>query len=60
MKVLSPMSGFPTWGSSNGRRIRESDLKASRTLTGLGKTETALLEGTHKVVCVSGHRGKER
>ena len=25
-----------------------------RTLTGLGETETPLLEGTHKVVCASG------
>ena len=27
-----------------------------RTLTGLGETETRLLEGTHKVVCTSGPR----
>ena len=31
-----------------------------RTLTGLGKTETPLLEGTHKVVCASGPRSKEQ
>ena len=29
-----------------------------RTLTGLGETETLLLEGTHKVVCTSGPRGR--
>ena len=27
-------------------------------LTGLGETETPLLEGTHKVVCASGPRGR--
>ena len=29
-----------------------------RTSTGLGETETPLLEGTHKVVCTSGHKGR--
>ena len=29
-----------------------------RTLTGLGEPETPLLEGTHKVVCASGPRGR--
>ena len=29
-----------------------------RTSTGLGETETPLLEGTHKVACPSGPRGK--
>ena len=29
-----------------------------RTLTGLGETETPLLEGTHKVVCALGPRGR--
>ena len=29
-----------------------------RTSTGLGETETLLLEGTHKVVCASGPRGR--
>ena len=29
-----------------------------RTLTGLGETETPLLEGTHKLMCTSGHRGR--
>ena len=66
VKVLSPTSGFPTWGSSNRRRnsqrIRLWRLVVidCRTLTGLGETETPLLEGTHKVVCASGPRGKEQ
>ena len=60
------MSGFPTWGSGNGRRnsqtIRLWKLVGfdCRTSTGLGETETPLLEGTHKAVCPSGHRGKEQ
>ena len=60
------MSGFPTWGSDNGRRnsqrIRLWRLVGfdCRTLTELGETETPLLEGTHKVVCTSGPRGKEQ
>ena len=29
-------------------------------MTGLGKTETPLLQGTHQVVCTSGPRGKEQ
>ena len=29
-----------------------------RTSTDLGETETSLLEGTHKVVCASGPRGR--
>ena len=29
-----------------------------RTSTGMGETETPLLEGTHKVVCTSGPRGR--
>ena len=66
MKVLSPTSGFPTWGSGNGRRNSQRfrlwrlagfDCRAS---TRLGETETPLLEGTHKVVCTSGPRGKEQ
>ena len=66
MKVLSPTSGFPNWGSGNGRRnsqrIRIWRLAGfdCRTLTGLGETETPLLEGTHKVVCTSGPRDKEQ
>ena len=60
------MSGFPTWGSSKGRRnskrirfwrLVEFDCRIS---TGLGETETPLLEGTDKVVCTSGPREKEQ
>ena len=64
VKVLSPTSGFPTWGSGNGRRnsqrIRLWRLAGfdCRTLTGVGETKTALLEGTHKVVCALGPRGR--
>ena len=29
-----------------------------RTSTGLGETETPILEGTHKVVCALGPRGR--
>ena len=63
-KVLSPMSGFQTWESGNGRRnsyrIRPWRLVGfdCRTLTGLGETETPLLEGTHRAVCTSGPRGR--
>ena len=66
VKVLSSRSGFPTWGSGNERRtsqrIRLWRLVGfdCRTLTGLGETETPLLEDTHKVVCESGPRGKEQ
>ena len=64
VKVLRPTSGFPTWGSGNRRRnsyrIRLWRLAGfdCRTSTGLGETETPLLEGTHKVVCASGPRGR--
>ena len=64
VKVLSPTSGFPTWGSGNGRRNsqrikhwRQAGFDY-RTSTGLGETETPLLEGTHKVVCTCGPRGR--
>ena len=66
MQVLSPTSGFPAWGSGNGRRnfqrIRLWRLVGidCRTSRGLGETETLLLEGTHKIVCASGPRGKEQ
>ena len=66
VKVLSPMSGFPTWGSGNGRRNtqriglwRPAGFD-SETSTGLEETETPLLEGTHKVLCAPGPRGKEQ
>ena len=38
-------------------RLAEFDCRTSR---GLGETETPLLEGTHRVVCASGPRGKEQ
>ena len=66
VKVLSPTSGFPTWGSVNGRRnsqrIRLWRLVRfdCRTSTGLGVKQTPLLEGTHKIVCTSGPRWKEQ
>ena len=66
VKVLSPTSGFPTCGSGNGRRNsqrirfwRIAGIYCS-TSTGLGETETPNLEGTHKVVCATGPRGKEQ
>ena len=64
VKVLSPTSGFATWGFDNGRRnsqrIRLRSLVGidCRTSTGLGETETPLQEGTHKVVCSSGPRDR--
>ena len=65
VKVLSPTSGFPTWGAGKGRRNfqrirlwRRAGFDC-RTSTGLGETETPLLESTHKVVCTSGPKGKE-
>ena len=66
VKVLGPTSHFPTWGSSNGKRnsqrIRLWRLVGfdCTTSTELGETETPLLEGTHKLVCASGPRGKEQ
>ena len=66
VRVLSLPSGFPTWGSRNGRRnsqrIRLWRLVGfdCRTLTGQGETDTPLLEGTHKVMCASGPKRKER
>ena len=66
VKVLSPTSGFPNWGSGDGRRnsqrIRLWRLAGfdCSTSTGLGETETPLLEGKHKVVCTSGLRGREQ
>ena len=64
VKVLSHMSGFPTWESGNGSRnfyrIRLWRLVGfdCRTLTGLGEAETPLLEDTHKVLCALGPRGR--
>ena len=66
VRVLSPTSGLPSWGSDNGRRnyqrIRLWSLPGFdyRTSTGRGETETPFLEGTHKVVCAPGPTGKEQ
>ena len=55
MKVLSPMSGSPAWGSGIRRRSPQSiwlwrlAVLEFRSCTGLGETETPLLEGTPKV-----------
>ena len=61
-----PHIRLPPWGSSNGRRnsqrirLRRPVGFDCRTSTGLGETETPLLEGTHKVMCALGCRGKEQ
>ena len=62
----APHQASQPGGSSNGRgnsqRIRLWWPAGfdGRTLTGLEETKTLLLEGTHKVVCTSGPRGKEQ
>ena len=60
------MSGFPAWGSGNGRRSpqriwlwRPAGFD-HRNSTQLGETETPLLEGAHKVSCAPGPRGKKQ
>ena len=64
VKVQSPTSGFPAWGSGNRRRnsyrIRLWRLVGfdCRTSRRLGKTETPLLEGKHKVLWALGPRGR--
>ena len=52
----------PGDGRRNSQRIRLWRLAGfdCRTSTGLGETETPLLEGTPKVVCVPGPKGKEQ
>ena len=66
MKVLNPTSGFPAWGSDKGTgdphgiwpwRPAGFDY---RTCTGLGETETAVLEGTSRILHAPRHRGKEQ
>ena len=53
MKVLNPRSGFPAWGSDKGTGNPQGIWPWSpagfdhRTSTGLRKTETPGLEGTH-------------
>ena len=65
-RFWAPTSGFPTWGSSNGRRnslrIRLWRLAGfdCRTSTGVGETEIVLFEAPHKLVCASGPRGLEQ
>ena len=56
MKVLSPMSGFPMWGSGNRRRNPQRTWLwrpvgfDCRTSTGLGKTESTLGGHTQNLV----------
>ena len=65
MTVLSPISDYPAWGSGIGRRSPQSiwlwrpvGLEC-RGSTGMGETETLLLEGAHKVSCTLGPRPKQ-
>ena len=62
---LSPMWGFPVWGSRKGItnpqgtwRWRPEGLDC-RTSTGLGETDTLTLKDTDKTLCAPGPRGKE-
>ena len=65
-RFWTPCQASQSGGSGNGRRtsqrIRLWRLAGfdCRTSTGLGETETPLLQGTHNVMCVSGLRGKEQ
>ena len=66
MKVLRPMSGFPAWVSGKGTRNphrnwlwRPGEFDY-RTSTELGETETPILEGTNKILCVPRPRAKEQ
>ena len=65
MKVLSPMSDFPVWGSSK----RTGNLQGiwlwreEGLITGLSQSwgkQIPLLERTNKILHVPGHRGKEQ
>ena len=65
VKVLSPPSGFPAWGSDSRSRPLRIWLWRPvgfdrRNSTGLGEAETQLLEGTHKVSWTQGPRGKKQ
>ena len=57
VKVLSPMSGSPAWGSGNRRRNPQRTWLWKPVVfdpgnsTGLGATETPLLEAVYKVLC---------
>ena len=66
MKVLNPTSGFSAWGSNKGT----GNLKGIwpwrpvgfdyRTSTGLGETETPVLESTNKILCIPRPREKQK
>ena len=64
MKVLNPTLGSPAWGSGFRRRSPQSICLRRpvgfdhRNSTGLGETETPVLESAHKVSCALGPRGK--
>ena len=64
MRVLSPTSDFPAWGSGIGRSPmsiglwRPTGLEC-RNSTGPGETEIILWEDAHKVSCVLGTMAKQ-
>ena len=66
INVLNPTSGFPAWGSNKGTRNIQGTWPWStvefdyRTSTGLGVTETLILEGTNKTLYIPGPGGKEQ
>ena len=61
MRVLGPMAVSQAWGSGIGRSETPEHLASKamrfecRNSTGLGKTETSLLEGLSKISCTLGH-----
>ena len=65
MKVLSPTSGSPVWGSDNGTGTpKESDLEGQQDLIirlpqDRGKP-TLVLEGTNEILLAPRPRGKEQ
>ena len=65
VRVQSPTSGSHAWGSGIGKRSpwsmwpwRPMEL-VHRSSTKLGKTQTTLLEGTHRIPCALGARAKQ-
>ena len=66
MKVLSPTAGFTAWGSDKGTRNSQGIWPWSpvrfdyKTFTGLGETETPVLESTNKTLHAPRLRGKEQ
>ena len=66
VNVWNPTSGFPVWaldkGTGNPQGIRPWRPEGSdcKTSTGLGETETPVLEGTNKTLCAPRLRGKEQ